>query len=224
MTTPNTVIAKELEFLNQLKQPVIPSGSYFMLGKTDTDVDFFTLHTPNAVKLLVSSGYSTNMDEKYSEDADFISYRKDNFNVILVNSEDELYAIELATYLCTELKVKDKDKRILVFNMFKLREIPDYDENLKEKVHTSISGLGSGVLTVHDEVFDFPSHYTETGNNTLVENPNSGVDWEALYQQYVERAQRAPAPRRDEYRAFFGGMPIVFPPARLPGTVSSTTF
>lgn len=124
MTGNRSEVLKELEFLNQLKGVVIPSGSYFICNKKDTDIDFFMLHSKETVEYLEKNGYSTNMHEQYLEDQGFISFRKGKFNVILVDTEDHLYAIELATHLCTELQVKDKDKRILVFNMFKTREIP----------------------------------------------------------------------------------------------------
>lgn len=125
---------KELEILNKLNQPVIPSGSYFICGEKNTDIDFFTLHNPDTVKYIEAAGYTTNMSEKYLEEQGFISYRRGKFNVILVNSEDHLYAIELATYLCTQLCVTDKEKRILVFNVLKAREIPEEKDKLDIRI------------------------------------------------------------------------------------------
>lgn len=161
--TPTT---KELEFLNKLKQPVIPSGSYFICGTKDTDIDFFTLHTPEAVKHIESAGYSTNMGEKYLEEQGFISYRKGKFNVILVSSEDHLYAIELATYLCTQLCVTDKEKRILVFQVLKAREIPEERDKLalkpqeaipfgEDSIYYRTNSIPQGLevdIQVHDEI------------------------------------------------------------------------
>ena len=104
---------------------VVPSGSYFICGTTDTDVDFFVDNTNRMQKFLVEQGFETNLGgdiDSCGGIPDFLSLRKGNINVILV-PKGELKKIKLATELCTELKLTVKEDRLRVFNAIRYGKV-----------------------------------------------------------------------------------------------------
>ena len=108
---------------------IVPSGSYFICGCEDNDVDFFAHNTDHMRKHLKERGYIPQIEESYfGEEAEalrFVSYRKDYFNVILLESEDELAKIQLATDLCIALETEVKEHRILIFRAIRTGSIKD---------------------------------------------------------------------------------------------------
>lgn len=97
---------------------VVKSGSYFMFGVTDTDRDYFVLNTDDVYNYLLCNGYMDNLDEDY-DDNTFLSMRKDNVNIILVNEYSDLVNVDKATDVCTILQVTDKIRRIAIFDIIR---------------------------------------------------------------------------------------------------------
>lgn len=97
---------------------VVPSGSYFICGKEDTDIDFFVDDTMAFRRFLSGNEFTSVYGGKEYIFTKFFSYRKDNINVILVHPlvGDELDDIELATELCKSLNLINKEDRLRVFN------------------------------------------------------------------------------------------------------------
>ena len=96
---------------------VVPSGSYHICTPPveDTDRDFFAKFSQEVFDYLIDQGFQYNMnDDTYEED--FMSFRKDKINIILVRSGDDLRKIELATELCKLLNTQSKEHRLAVFN------------------------------------------------------------------------------------------------------------
>ena len=106
----------------------IPSGSYFISGQKNTDIDFFVYGSKKTHSWLRKNGFDCQLHAVSEEDMDasmqnvegFVSYRKDKFNVICLNSVEKLRKIRLATDLCTALKLKNKGDVLLVFNTIQL--------------------------------------------------------------------------------------------------------
>ena len=97
---------------------VVPSGSYFICGTLNTDIDFFLLHHKGIESKLSDMGFSTKSTEtEYEDDGGrkFVSFRKGDINAILVFSEKALNDIEKATNICREKNVTDKNERIRIF-------------------------------------------------------------------------------------------------------------
>ena len=65
------------------------------------------------------------------------SYRKDNINIILVQTRQELENIQLATDVCRKLQLTSRDDRLIVFDAIR-RNIGPYDNDLTEFINCEI--------------------------------------------------------------------------------------
>lgn len=105
---------------------VIPSGSYFISGVKNSDIDFFVEAHSQIRMYLEKNGFVTGFEEadaSFENDAKFISYKKGVINVICVRGSHDLHKIKLATDLCKALKLKTKEQRLFVFNTLRLGKV-----------------------------------------------------------------------------------------------------
>lgn len=124
MTISAVMVYEEIRALSSmLSGRMILSGSYFICGKVTTDVDVFMLRTTYNRKRLEDLGYELCIEDY--ENAPFLSYRKGVFNVILIDSEDELKNIDKATKICKELSLTNKEDRIKVFDILRYGDTPE---------------------------------------------------------------------------------------------------
>lgn len=109
-------------------QDVVPSGSYYICGITNTDRDYFTKDTPEARQYLLSKGFKYDTGRSYECNAtDYTSFRNGKVNVVLVYDLDKC---ELATQLAKALRLEHKSDRLRVFNTVRYgvcSNLPSYE-------------------------------------------------------------------------------------------------
>ena len=110
-----------------MKRPdFIPNGYHWFRGGSreicnpppeDTDEDFFVLCRMGGADLrstLRAYGFREHVSDDYSEEPTFNSWRKDHYNVILIQSPKHFGSIKTATTLAKRLNLQDKSQRIVV--------------------------------------------------------------------------------------------------------------
>lgn len=134
-----TEIIKEYHLLSNEGRRVICSGSFFICGTSNTDVDFFMLDNIENRIILKDLNYRPSFKvEEYAERG-FYSFRKSYFNTVLIKDEEELDNVALATDICSALKLKDKQDRIMVFKAIREKCFPtEYISKLSNRIQIYI--------------------------------------------------------------------------------------
>ena len=142
----------DIEKIHFKNTPLVGSGSYFICGVKDTDIDYFTLDTTDTRKLLDTldfSGYDGDIPDQYADSVklafgqcmgEVFSFRRGNINIILVQTIQELERIQLATDVARKLKLNNRDDRLVVFDAIR-RNIGPYDNDLGEMITCEIPRL-----------------------------------------------------------------------------------
>lgn len=134
----------DIEQIHFKNTPLVGSGSYFICGVKDTDIDYFTLDTTDTRKLLDTldfSGYDEDIPDQYADCmGEVFSFRRGNINIILVQTTQELERIQLATDVARKLQLNTRDDRLVVFDAIR-RNIGPYDNDLGEMITCEIPRL-----------------------------------------------------------------------------------
>jgi len=134
----------DIERIHFKHLPLVGSGSYFICGTTDTDIDYFTLDTADTRRLLNTldfSGYDGDIPDQYQDCmGEVFSFRRGNINIILVQTEQELERIQLATDVARKLNLSTRDERLIVFDAIR-RNIGPYDNDITEFFNYEIPRL-----------------------------------------------------------------------------------
>lgn len=129
----SNIVVKNLQTALEELTTVVPSGSYFIFGNNNTDIDFFVLGSRKVHDWLKANGFrcalhavpADELENSMNNVDGFVSYRKDKFNVICVNTISRLKQMKLATELCAALKIKSKPDTLRVFNAIQLGIVSD---------------------------------------------------------------------------------------------------
>lgn len=112
------ITQKQLEYRLRKITPIVGSGSYFIYGRTTSDIDYFCIDSPDIRLELEQLGFKSHVaSDVYKQNmGEFWSYRLGKYNVITVNDMDILKRIQMATDVCRALKLNNREDVLIVFD------------------------------------------------------------------------------------------------------------